>query len=133
MKNKLDNKKLAVIHIVKKELGLSDSEYRKILQMVAGVNSAKQLDYKSFRKLMNYFVRSDHYRINSLGMTIKQKMFIDKLVGDLGWDNSHLRNFVNKYYGKSDIRKLTKKEASKLIESLKNLKEHEMAKVGNEN
>ncbi len=133
MKNKLDNKKLAVIHIVKKELGLSDSEYRKILQKVTGVDSAKQLDYKGFRKLMNYFVRSDHYRVNSFGMTIKQKMFIDKLVGDLEWDDIHLRNFANKYYGKSDIKKLTKKEASKLIESLKNVKEHETAEVGNEN
>jgi uncharacterized protein YydD (DUF2326 family) len=131
MKNKLDNKKLAVIHIVKKELDLSDSEYRKILKKVTGVDSAKQLDYKGFRKLMNYFVRSDHYRINSFGMTIKQKMFIDKLVGGLGWDNKHLRNFLNKYYGKTDIKKLKKKEASKLIESLKNVKEHKTAKVGN--
>jgi len=77
MKNKLDNGKLAVIHIVKKELGLSDSEYRKILREVTGVDSAKELDYEGFRKLMNYFVRSDHYRINSFGMTVKQKVFID--------------------------------------------------------
>lgn len=129
MRKNLDNKKLAVIHIVKKELGLSDPEYRKILRKVTGVDSAKELNYKGFRKLMNYFVRSDHYRINSLGMTIKQKIFIDKLAGDLEWDDRHLQNFVNKYYGKSDVKKLTKKEASKLIESLKNVKEHEMVKT----
>jgi hypothetical protein len=128
MKNKLDNKKLAVIHIVKKELGLSDSEYRKILRKVAGVDSAKELDYKGFRKLMNYFVRSDHYRINSFGMTIKQKIFIDKLASDLEWDKKHLSNFMSNYYGKSDVKKLTKKEASKLIESIKNVKEHDMEK-----
>ncbi len=130
MKNKIDSKKLAVIHIVKKELGLSDSEYRKILRKVAGVGSAKELDDKLFRKLMNYFVRSDHYRINSFGMTLKQKMFIDKLASDLEWDDEHLRNFMNKYYGKSEIRELTKKEASRLIESLKNVKEHQMVKTG---
>jgi len=56
MKNKIDSKKLAIIHIVKKELGLSDSEYRKILRKVAGVDSAKELDNKDFRKLMNYRV-----------------------------------------------------------------------------
>lgn len=130
MRDKLDNKKLAVIHIVKKELGLSDSEYRRILRRVAGVDSAKELDNKGFRKLMNYFVRSEHYRINSFGLTLKQKMFIDKLASDLGWDEEHLRNFMNKYYGKSEIKKLTKKEASKLIESLKNVKEHQMVKTG---
>lgn len=129
MKDKLDNKKLAVVHIVKKELGLSDSDYRRILQKVAGVDSARELDYKGFRKLMNYFVRSDHYRINSFGMTIKQKMFIDKLSRDLDWSDKHLRNFMNKYYGKSDVKKLTKKEASKLIESLKNVKEHSVART----
>jgi hypothetical protein len=129
MKNKLDNKKLAVIHIVKKELGLSGSEYRKILRKIAGVDSAKGLDYKNFRKLMNYFVRSDYYRINAFGLTIKQKIYIEKLASDLGWSDRHLRNFMNKYYGKSDVKKLTKIEASKLIESLKNVKKHEMAKA----
>lgn len=132
MSSKLDNKKLAVIHIVKKELGLSDAEYRNILRKVAGVDSAKELDEKGFRKLMNYFVRSEYYHINSFGMTLKQKMFIDKLVSDLGWDDNHFRNFLKKYYDKSEIKKLTKKEASKLIESLKNVKQHEMVKTSGE-
>ena len=37
----MDKKKLAVIHIVKRELSLSDDEYRDILERVAGVRSAK--------------------------------------------------------------------------------------------
>ena len=40
----IDHKKLAVIHIVKRELGLSDEEYRNILHTAAGVQSAKDLD-----------------------------------------------------------------------------------------
>ena len=33
----IDNKKLAVIHIVKKELGLTDQQYRDILEKTAGL------------------------------------------------------------------------------------------------
>lgn len=125
----MDKKKLAVIHIVKKELGLSDSKYREILQKVANVNSAKDLDNEGFRKLMNYFVRSDYYRINPFGLTIKQKLFIKQLARELGWDKRHLENFMQKYYNKDKIDKLTKKEAIKLIESLKNVKKHSKAEA----
>lgn len=55
----LDKKKLAVIHIVKKELGLSDREYRDQLEDITGVRSAKCLDESGFRKLMNFFARSN--------------------------------------------------------------------------
>ena len=54
----MDNKKLAVIHIVKKELSLSDEEYRNILERVAGVRSSKDLTDSQFHKLMRYFVRT---------------------------------------------------------------------------
>ena len=68
----LDRKKLAVIHIVKRELGLSDDEYRDILQRETGVRSAKDLDDKGFRRLMRYFTASRHYRINKYGLTFRQ-------------------------------------------------------------
>ena len=65
----MDIKKLAAIHIVKKELKLSDEEYRNILKEVTGVSSAKELDDDKFRKLMNFFVRSKYYRINPFNLT----------------------------------------------------------------
>ncbi len=120
----MDRKKLAVIHIVKKELGLSDEEYRDILKMAAGVSSSKDLDEPGFRKLMNYFVRSRHYQGNNRGMTLRQRMFIRALAGDIGWDDNHLRNFIAKYYRKKDIGNLSKGEASKVIESLKGIRSH---------
>ncbi|MCK5162057.1 MAG: DUF1018 domain-containing protein, partial [Candidatus Aureabacteria bacterium] len=61
----MDRKKLALIHIIKKELNLSDAEYRNILEQVTGVRSAKDLNEEKFRKLMHYFVRTEHYRINA--------------------------------------------------------------------
>lgn len=120
----MDKKKLALIHIVKKELGLSDTEYRSILREAAGVSSAKELDEGKFRALMNYFVRSKHYRLNAHGLTLKQKLFIKYLARQLHWDEIHLDNFVHKYYGRTGLDALTRKEAIKLIESLKNIRQH---------
>ncbi len=125
----IDKKKLALIHIVKKELKLKDKEYRDILQAAAGVRSAKELDDIKFRKLMNYFVRSKHYRLNAYGLTFKQKLFIKYLAQQMGWDQSHLSNFIHKYYQKRNINRLTRKEAIKVIESLKNVKEHQLPHV----
>ncbi|MCF7873057.1 MAG: regulatory protein GemA [Candidatus Omnitrophica bacterium] len=122
---KIDKKKLALIHIVKKELGLDDLEYRKILKKAAGVTSAKDLDQQDFRKLMNYFVRSRHWQPQPNGITIRQKIFIKMLSKNLDWEKDHLNNFIYKYYHKKNIEKLTKKEASKLIESLKSIKERQ--------
>ena len=43
---------LAAIHIAKKELALTDAEYRAILREVAGVDSAKYLDAAGDRAVM---------------------------------------------------------------------------------
>ncbi len=121
----MDKKKLAFIHIIKKEIKLSDAEYRNILQQVAGVRSAKELDEEKFKKLINYFVRSKHYVINPFGLTVKQKLYMKFLAREMGWDEEHLNNFIHKYYHKSNVENLTKKEAVKVIESLKNVKDHQ--------
>ena len=121
----IDRKKLALIHIVKKELNLSDQEYRDILQQVTGVRSAKDLDETAFNRLLRYFTRSKQYQINQYGLTFRQKYFIKHLLTDLRWDDQHLLNFLKKYYQKTGINELTKKEASNVIESLKNIIKHE--------
>lgn len=125
----IDQKKLALIHIVKKELQLSDEEYRAMLLKFAGVHSAKDLDGRSFRKLMNHFVRGPHYKANHQGMTLKQKMFIDSLARQLHWEKEHLSNFIHKYYHSKDPSLLTRREAGKLIEGLKHIREK--YKIGN--
>jgi hypothetical protein len=117
----IDQKKLAAIHIVKRELGLPDRQYRDTLEAVAGVRSAKNLDERGFRKLMNYFARSKYYRIHPGGLTFRQKMFIRDLINQLQWTDHHFENFLKKYYKRGKIETLTKKEASKVIESLKGI------------
>ena len=123
----IDRKKLTVIHIVKRELDLSDQQYREVLLRETGVRSAKDLDVKGFRRLMRYFAGSRHYRINKYGLTFRQKLFINHLVDDLGWDIQHFKNFLNKYYKKTVVDKLTKREASNVIESLKNILKHTLS------
>jgi hypothetical protein len=120
----LDRKKLALVHVVKKELNLGDADYRCILDRIAGVASAKDLDEAGFRKLMRFFVRSDYFRANAFGMTLKQKLFIKALARRLRWDPAHLRNFIRKYYRKDGLDALDRKDASKLIESLKAIEGH---------
>lgn len=122
MNDPIDHKKLAVIHITKKELALSDDEYRDILFNATGVRSAKELTNEQFRKLMNYFVRTKHYRERPDGITLRQKLFIKTLFETLGWDESHRANFIQKYYHTSNLNQLDKKNASRLIESLKHIK-----------
>ena len=117
----LDHKKLAIIHITVKELGLAEQEYRDTLEKVTGVRSSRELDEAGFRKLMRYFARSKHYRINAQGMTFRQKLYIRHLVEDLGWDPSHFSNFLHKYYHTDSVEKLDRFTASKLIESLKHI------------
>ncbi len=121
----MDKKRLALIHIIKKELKLSDAEYRNILQQAAGVRSAKDLNDEKFRKLMYYFVRSRHYRLNPFGLTIRQKLYMDYLVRELSWTGKHLNNFIHKYYHKAGVYKLDRKEAIKVIESLKSIRGHQ--------
>lgn len=117
----LDHKKIAVIHITKKELGLSDEEYRDTLEKVTGVRSSRELGEPGFRRLMRYFARSKYYRINADGMTFRQKLYIRHLVEDLGWNDWHFANFLRKYYHAEAVEKLSKSQASKLIESLKHI------------
>jgi len=117
----LDHKKIAVIHITKKELGLSDEEYRDSLEKITGVRSSRELDEAGFRRLMRYFARSKHYRVNENGMTFRQKLYIRHLVEDLGWNSWHFANFLKKYYHTDSTENMSKAEASKLIESLKHI------------
>ena len=46
------DKKIALIHKIKNDLKISDSEYRDILLKSAGVSSSKELDEAGFKKVM---------------------------------------------------------------------------------
>lgn len=50
----IQRKEIALIHIAKSQLGLTEDEYRGILSSV-GASSSKELDYQRFDELMNQF------------------------------------------------------------------------------
>lgn len=118
----MERKDYAIIHITIKELGLSDEEYRDILEKICGVRSSKDLNEQSFKNLLKYFVKSKFYQKKKLGITYKQRSYIKYLNKDLKWDKTHFVNFIHKYYAKEKLEEFNKKEAGKLIESLKNIK-----------
>lgn len=120
----LDHKKLAVIHIVKRDLGLSDEAYRALLREAAGVESARDLDEPGFRRLMRRFVRSRHYRAGPGAMTLRQKWFVQDLLAALGWSEDHVHNFLRKYYHVDGVEAMSRRDAGHLIESLKNVRAH---------
>lgn len=117
----MDRKKLALIHIVKREMGLSDEEYRAILRREAGVESSKDLTDASFRQLMRFMVRSRYYLLNRKGLTLRQKLYIDHLQQALGWDSGHLANYLHKYFKCDGVTALTRADASKAILALEHM------------
>ncbi len=114
----MDKKKLAVIHIVKKELSLSDGEYRNILERITGVRSAKDLTDNQFHKLMRYFVRTRHYRVTNKGITLRQKYYLRQLKERLQWDDAHFQNYIHKYFHNRELETYTRHDASNLIVAL---------------
>ena len=50
-----DRKTLAKIHIAKRELGLSDAEYRRILYLCFGVSTSKSLREEEVYDLLSLF------------------------------------------------------------------------------
>lgn len=115
----MDKKKLAVIHIVKKELSMSDDEYRNILERITGVRSAKDLTDNQFHKLMRYFVRTRHFRVTNKGITLRQEYYLRQLKERLQWDDAHFQNFMHKYFHNRELKTYTRHDASNLIVALK--------------
>ncbi len=123
----MDKKKLAVIHIVKRELSLRADEYRNMLERVAGVRSAKDLADNQFHKLMRYFVKTRHYRTTSRGITMRQEYYIRQLKDKLQWDDAHFQNYIHKYFHNRELKTYTRHDASNLIVALNAvLKNHAM-------
>lgn len=127
----IDNKKIALIHAVKKECNMSDDDYRELLKESAGVNSSKELDEQGFKKVMQYFAKTVHFKKEKNGITLKQKMFIDSLKKKLKWEKEHFDNYVKKYYHKDNIEEMSKKDGSHLIISLKKIEESQSKKSSN--
>lgn len=144
---------LAAIHILWKELGLTESEYRAILREVAGVDSAKYLDESGDRAVMArlYALRDERREAAKKRVKTPTERKIWRLW--LGCEKnpglrsylpqpertvSYLLGFVRRASGNAeimqpeDLARLTRRQAYRTIEALKLRLEHERASVAQE-
>ena len=138
---------LAAIHLLKKELGLSDTEYRTILRDTAGVASAAQLDEIGDRAVMSrlYSLRdaSRQTAVRPAKTPTEAKIWAlwYELKGYLPKQEqtlAYLLGFVRRAAGNQDVKEagdlagLTGKESYNVIEALKRRLEQERATVAQE-
>lgn len=143
---------LAAIHIIKKELGLPEAEYRAILREVAGVDSAKYLDEFGDRAVMArlYAIRDERREAKKRVKTPTERKIWRLWLGcekNPGLRSylpqpertvSYLLGFVRRASGNQkiqevdDLASLTRKQAYHTIEALKLRLEHERARVAQE-
>lgn len=111
---------LAKIHIAKKELGMSDADYRGLLGWKFGVESAKDLKPKQVTVLLNHFRAkgwqqkkpttvkqgrkdtkkvNDNYRRIKPGPAARQQKYILAMWGALGYEMKKLDARCKKQFG----------------------------------
>lgn len=144
---------LAAIHIAKKELALTDAEYRTILQQVAGVSSAKYLDAAGDRAVMARLYALRDERRGAAAKRVKTPAERKIWALWLGGENdpglrsylpqpertvAYLLGFVRRASGNQKIQEaddlagLTRKQAYHTIEALKSRLEQERKSIARE-
>ncbi|APG28148.1 hypothetical protein A7E78_10010 [Syntrophotalea acetylenivorans] len=130
MASEYRRKCLAKIHIAKKELGLSEEDYRSLIEAtVPGKNSAADLDDGQLQQLLDRFYtlgwrpRLPRNRERPLPATVWKARKLWLQLYELGavqnpqW--TALARFAKRMTGVGDLRRLTGKHAAIVIEALK--------------
>jgi hypothetical protein len=121
---------IALIHVAKSKLGLTEEEYRTILRVHGGVETSVDLDEWGLEKVMRLlrdlgFRYKKKARRPDLAILASegQRKIIYHLMEDLGWIPSRLYGFITKMTGEKTPEELKKEEASKVIEGLKAMRD----------
>lgn len=129
---KITTKQIALLHVAKTKLSLTESDYRSVLSLYGGAESAKELSLEGFSNVMNYLKRVGfanasrkvHQRSNSpnsnpddLPYPAQLKKMQD-LFHALGMDAAERQQGFCKRVIKAPWAQ-TKADASKIIEGLK--------------
>lgn len=144
---------LAAIHIAKKELALTDADYRAILREVAGVDSAKYLDAAGDRAVTRRLYALLDERRGAAPKRVKtpaERKIWRLWLGDENDPGlrsylpqpertvAYLLGFVRRASGNQDVKEagdlagLTRKQAYHTIEALKNRLEQERKSIAKE-
>lgn len=122
-------RQIAVVHVAKKQLGLSEEVYRAVLVRIGGVESAADLDRTGFEAVMAYFTACG-FRSSWTQRTFGRRpgMATPKqvdLIRDLwnqwsdGKDEHELNNWLEHSYGVSALRFCDGPTTAKAIAGLK--------------
>lgn len=126
----MTRKQLALVHVAKKQLGLADEDYRAILERIAGVESSKDLDQRSFEAVMQHMAalgfRCDFTKTfygQRRGMASPaQVSLIRALWGEFtegAGDDDSLGKWLDRTFHVSAVRFVTSKQGQKAITALK--------------
>lgn len=129
----MNRKQLAVLHVAKTKLGLSETAYRSALAQIGGVTSAKDLDPEAFQALMGYFeylgfqplrVKGEDFGSRKGMATFAQIELIRTIWYE--WSGASpaegLNQWLEHYFNVSNLRFLRFTEAQKVITALKAMK-----------
>ena len=116
--NTITSGQIAKIYVLAKENGLDNEMLHDLVKAMFNRNSLKKLTFIQAGKV-----------IERLGGNTgsSQESYIRALERQIGWSDNpeRLKGFIKSLFKKDDLKRLTKKEKSKLIEALKNIKKRE--------
>lgn len=124
----ISKQKIALLHVAKQQLGLSEAEYRSILQEAANVDSARKLDEGGFRRVVARFqargFTSSIQRRNygrRVGMATPEQL---EYIRGLWRQYTHgqdggLERWIEHDFGVSALRFLDQPTAGKVLTALK--------------
>lgn len=127
----ITRKQLALVHLAKARLGMSEEAYRDMLRLYAGVDSAAQLDAEGFDIVMARYGQlgfTSSWHARNLGdrpgmATAKQVALIRGLWRDWsgGDDDRALGRWLENSFGVSALRFLDTAATQKAITALKSM------------
>lgn len=128
----LPGKKIALLHVAKRALRLTDDDYRAMLMQAAGVESAKELDLLGFERVLAHLTRlgfkstwSTRTYGNRAGMAspaqvdLIRKLWGEYHQGDDETAEAALNAWLTRYHHVSALRFVTADIAGRIIPGLK--------------
>ncbi|MBC7163904.1 MAG: regulatory protein GemA [Roseovarius sp.] len=134
----ISNKQIALIHVAKSKLGLTEAEFRSGLVDLCGVTSVTELDQDGFTALMGLFeylgfkpltAKGPDYGARDGMASFAQLELIRTIWKE--WSGADVEDglavWLERYFGISSLRFVTAQDARKVITALKKMKARDKA------
>ena len=142
----LAHKKIALLHVVKKQLGWDEETYREVLNNHAGVKSSKALDYAGFLAVMDHAEQCGFVSFWKAGAKKNKKLKYAEFEGRRGdfaspaqmrkvnatWMNNArvktdkaMNNWLKNRFGINDIRWMMADQVTKVLEGIREMGKRE--------